>query len=284
MDNYNFQANFSQFNHQTTQYNGENALLLADCAKLAYHPEDVIKQAMQEQLGFKNFAFFNIQKSTQGYVAGNDNIIIVAFRGTEKKLRDFLSDAKLALKPGPIGQVHHGFKDALDEVWENPGANSEMSRFILQCQNNNQSIWFCGHSLGAALTTLAAADFVIRQNHSIVGGIYTIGQPRVGNRTFSVGFDAALKNKCFRIVNNNDLVTRIPLPGFLLKYQHVGTEMYIDNRGNIQGELPWWRKIMDQFAGIKNDLLDLGIDSLKDHSSDDYTNILANEANRSISH
>jgi hypothetical protein len=99
MSNYSFQADINLFNPDTTQYNGENALFLADCAKLAYHKEERIKQAMQEQLNFTTFRFFS-GKSTQAFIAGNDKMIIVTFRGTEGKVQDVLADARLKPEDG----------------------------------------------------------------------------------------------------------------------------------------------------------------------------------------
>ena len=106
MAEYNFQADITKFALNTNSYNGENSLFLADCAKLTYESEAIIKQVMQEQLNFHNFRFFDGKKSTQAFVAGNDKNIIVAFRGTQKKIRDFLADAKLKLQKGPVGEVH----------------------------------------------------------------------------------------------------------------------------------------------------------------------------------
>ena len=100
MKNYNFQAEINKFDPATTRYNGENALFLADCAKLAYDPEASIKHVMQDQMNFNNFKFFD-GKSTQAYIAGNDKMIIIAFRGTESKIKDYLADAKLRPENGP---------------------------------------------------------------------------------------------------------------------------------------------------------------------------------------
>lgn len=280
---YTFQSDINKLNLEATQYNGENALFLADCAKLAYEPEKTIKQAMQDQLNFNNFLFFDAGKSTQAFIAGNDKMIVVAFRGTEKKVRDFLADARLKLVDGPVGKVHKGFRSGLDEVWDNKENNQHMPQFIKQCQDNNQSIWFCGHSLGAALTTLAAAKYVLSSDSSdteAVKGIYTIGQPRVGNREFAKGFNSVLAEKCFRIVNNNDTVPQIPPPGFFLKYTHVGQEFYIDSEGILQGSIPLWKKLWDQFQGIQKDFGDIGIDALEDHGSEGYVKLIKD--NRSV--
>ena len=282
MAEYNFQADITKFALNTNSYNGENSLFLADCAKLTYESEAIIKQVMQEQLNFHNFRFFDGKKSTQAFVAGNDKNIIVAFRGTQKKIRDFLADAKLKLQKGPVGEVHRGFHDGLKEVWGKNLKDKDMRQFIKQCHDNNQSIWFCGHSLGAALTTLAAAEYVLNGDAvdaEAVKGIYTIGQPRVGNREFAKGFDAVLGEKCFRIVNNNDVVTHIPLPGFFLKYNHVGQEYYIDSKGKIQGSTPWWKKLWDQARGLRIDFGEIGFDNLEDHFSKGYVKLIKDNRN-----
>ncbi|GFO71840.1 hypothetical protein BJAS_P1604 [Bathymodiolus japonicus methanotrophic gill symbiont] len=165
MNDYNFQADFSKFNPDTMRYTGENALFLTDCAKLAYKPEASIKKVMDE-LELNNFKFFT-GPSTQAYIAGNDKMIIVAFRGTEMKVKDFLADTQLKPEPGPVGKVHRVFQDALREVW------ADMRNCIDQFQDNNQSVWFCGHSLGAALATLAAAEYVLK-DRKVAHGIYPL--------------------------------------------------------------------------------------------------------------
>jgi len=221
---YDLQGEIGKLSLGAAGYNGENALFFADCAKLAYEPKKTIKHVMQEQLKFNNFHFFDVGKSTQAFIAGNDKMIVVVFRGTQE-IRDFFKDAKLKLKDDVVGKVHRGFRTSLNEVWDNNTKDQDMHQFIKQCRDNNQLIWFCGHSLGAALATLAAAEYGLGGNGSdadAVKGIYTIGQPRIGNRAFAKGFDAVLADKCFRIVNNNDPVAKIPFPGVFLKYTHVG--------------------------------------------------------------
>jgi hypothetical protein len=78
MAQYVFHADISKFDPATTRYRGENALVLADCAKLVYQPESEIREAMEVTWKFKNFKFFD-GKSTQGFVAGNEAIIIIAW-------------------------------------------------------------------------------------------------------------------------------------------------------------------------------------------------------------
>jgi len=276
MSNYIFQANIDKFEPEVFRYSGEKALFLADCAKLSYEPEDTCRDIMQGQLSFKNFQFFS-GKSTQAFIAGNDKMIIVSFRGTEMKVDDFLRDAKMKPKQGPVGKVHRGFYGGLHEVWGDDQENKGMYQVIKQFRDNNQSIWFGGHSLGAALATLAAAEYVLKGNvheAEAVKGVYTIGQPRVGDDNFAEAFDAVLGEQCFRFVNNNDVVTRVPPPGVILDYTHVGQQMYIDSNGQLLDSISWWQKLLDRLKGIGKDIGDKGMDALDDHSSEDYVKLI----------
>ena len=274
MANYKFRADITKFDTTTTRYTGENALVLVDCARLAYEEKEVIEQAMTKQWRFKNFKFFNA-KSTQAFVAGNDAMIIVAFRGTEGKWADLKSDAKTIPVDRTFGTVHHGFNDALHEVWGDQATKENIRDYINQFQDDNQSVWFCGHSLGAALATLATAEFVFIDGASF-NGLYTIGQPRVGDGKFARNFDNACLDRSFRFVNNNDVVTRVPVPGKIRDYTHVGRELYFDNEGNLWDSISRGEKFWDRLQGIVDDIGEKGLDGLKDHSSDEYVKLVDN--------
>lgn len=276
MADYKFTADIAKFDPNATGYFGENALVLADCARLAYRPEKEVAKAMQ-QWGFQNFKFFNAN-STQAFVAGNDTMVIVAFRGTAG-LDDLWSDAKAKPAERPFGDVHEGFNDALQEVWGEEPITEDMRAYIKQFQDNNQSIWFCGHSLGAALAALATAEFLLVDGGA-VNGLYTIGQPRVGNGEFAKNFNKVAANRSFRFVNNNDVVTRVPVPGKILDYTHVGRELYIDSSGILHSSIPWWKKSWDRLKGAAKDIGKKGLDGLKDHGSDRYVELI--EKNRAM--
>jgi triacylglycerol lipase len=278
MAQYIFHADISKFDPPTTRYRGENALVLADCAKLVYQTESEIREAMEVTWKFKNFKFFD-GKSTQAFIAGNEAMIIIAFRGTEGKVEDIIADAKVKLVKGPAGSVHQGFNDALQEVWGDKAVSDDMRSCIKKFQDKNQSIWFCGHSLGAALATLATAEYVINDGGK-VNGLYTIGQPRVGNDEFAARIDNALTDKYFRFVNNDDVVPRIPLPGLVFNYMHAGHVLYIDSNGNLHDSLPWWIQAWDRLKGVSKDIGKVGLADLKDHNSGGYVALI--DKNRAV--
>lgn len=93
-----------------------------------------------------------------------------------------------------------------------------------------------GHSQGAALATLAA------DRYGNVQGVYTFGSPRVGDIEFKADFFI----NTYRFVNNNDLVSRLPLAPI---YYHVGELRYIDSNGLIHDNSSRWERWADEIQG-----------------------------------
>ena len=244
-----------KFIDDTTKYRPENAYAMGRAADLAYEAPAKV-QATTAEWGFPRCRCFN-RKDTQAFLAGNDKAVILAFRGTEPKdLHDWMTDADVDLVPDPWGQVHDGFSRALSYIWQ------DILAAIPAFQDKGQSLWVTGHSLGAALATLAVTRF--RQDAKPVYGLYTYGQPRTGNRDFADRFNADFQSRTFRIVNQDDIVTRVPMR--LMNYSHVGTYLYLNAKGEITDDMASWYRFLDCAKAAVPDLLDMKLDALADHS------------------
>ena len=244
-----------KFIDDTTKYRPENAYAMGRAADLAYEAPAKV-QATTAEWGFPRCHCFN-HKDTQAFLAGNDKAVILAFRGTEPKdLHDWMTDADVDLVPDPWGQVHDGFSRALSYIWQ------DILAAIPAFQDKGQSLWVTGHSLGAALATLAVTRF--RQDAKPVYGLYTYGQPRTGNRDFADRFNADFQSRTFRIVNQDDIVTRVPMR--LMNYSHVGTYLYLNAKGEITDDMASWYRFLDCAKAAVPDLLDMKLDALADHS------------------
>lgn len=80
-------------------------------------------------------------------------------------------------------QVHAGF-DA--DYKSTAPAMKEALGYVLS-KFPTSPLWITGHSLGGALAMLAALD--LHSNHSIAtAGVYTFGQPRLGNQALALHF------------------------------------------------------------------------------------------------
>ena len=60
-------------------------------------------------------------------------------------------------------------------------------------------------------------------------GVYTFGQPRVGNNDFADAVNAKLGSGIFRFVNDRDIVPRVPL--FSMGFCHYGGQHSFDPAG-----------------------------------------------------
>jgi triacylglycerol lipase len=81
-----------------------------------------------------------------------------------------------------------------------------------------------GHSLGAALSELAAPDVLHSVNVRLQPEVQNFAGPRVGHSDFVNFFDAQI-DVCFRVVNIWDIVPNVPPP---LIFEHVGLAVTID--------------------------------------------------------
>ncbi|HEY5649308.1 MAG TPA: hypothetical protein VIU33_07390, partial [Nitrospiria bacterium] len=98
---FHFLADIRKFRHASTRYYGENALVLAECSRLAYENRFIIREKLLRNWRFKNVRYFSHQGS-QAFLAANNQFMIAAFRGTEpRRLRDWSTDSKVRLVPGP---------------------------------------------------------------------------------------------------------------------------------------------------------------------------------------
>lgn len=250
----------SNFEPKATKYSAKNAYLLAQAAKLAYKPSKDVEHTVKNGWKMPNVRFID-KNETQCFVAGDDEKIIISFRGTEpSKMQDLMSDIKLRFTEHPLGKVHRGFLAAIDYAW------GDTIKTIQEFQTQDQTIWFAGHSLGAALATLGVAKMY--DLNQPVHGLYTFGQPRTGDTKFAERFDAKYKLSSFRFVHNNDIVTRVPLSA--MGYKHIGSFLYLDAAKNLHKDIRWWNEFKDRVKGSIEDLGKPGLDNIKDHDMDAY--------------
>ncbi|WP_437711050.1 hypothetical protein WMF45_39010 [Sorangium sp. So ce448] len=88
-------------------------------------------------------------------------------------------------------------------------------------------LYIAGHSLGGALAVLAAAaictESPLEEVKKKLCGIYTFGQPMVGDDVFAGVFEPIFGSRLFRHVYRRDLVPHLP-PRTSGKFAHFGRE------------------------------------------------------------
>jgi hypothetical protein len=162
---------------------------------------------------------------------------ILAFRGTDPaSFITILADGETMQRPFAGGVVHSGFYTNVEAVWDDVTECLDAALNATHIEDNAgkrtkldkplESLYVTGHSLGGAMAVLAAAR--ISQGgfdaaKQALRGVYTFGQPMVGDKAFAEGCQKAFGPILFRHVYRNDLVPHLP-PKSELDYQHTGTE------------------------------------------------------------
>ena len=191
----------------------------------------------------------------------NQQVVILSFRGTEPGSGiNWLGN--VSAKPEPfhvLGNVHGGFYrpllamwnvilDLLDKAMDGKSSLCIAAKRLMEqyvCKEGSDSpgvvggpptedsrkplLYITGHSLGGALAVLAAAR--IFTEHRLyeaywkdrLRGIYTFGQPMVGDKEFATRFEDVFKGTLFRHVYENDVFPRLP-PRTVGNFWHIGEE------------------------------------------------------------
>lgn len=199
----------------------DTALTMANLATLAYSDFKHIEASLSEsEYGFSPItpcAQPNPHPVADAFLAVRPDVIVVAFRGTEPtNPRDYLTDFNASQVPFDLGidnaawgLIHAGWVDAARPLIENISTDLASLAGV-----KDRKLWLTGHSMGGALAMLAAAALKSRNCPVEIGGVYTFGQPAVGDPTFQERYDAELGPITFRCVNDRDPVPQVP-PGEL---------------------------------------------------------------------
>ncbi|XP_062087976.1 triacylglycerol lipase OBL1 [Humulus lupulus] len=102
-------------------------------------------------------------------------------------------------------------------------------------EHKNAKFVVTGHSLGGALAILFPTVLVLHKEMELMQkllGVYTFGQPRIGNRELGKFMESHLNSpvpRYIRVVYCNDLVPRLPYDDRTFLYHHFGVCLYYDS-------------------------------------------------------
>ncbi len=202
------------FEPESAEYHPANSLILGELSRWAYNTDDEETRAQSDgepssvphldRAGLRETHYFNLPEAQANLLRAVDGSYqVLVFRGTSK-FQDWLANLNApAVRWWGKGIVHKGFMEAFVKIWE-------VVAPVLQ--DIHGPVFYTGHSLGGALATLTASLRAPR-------ALYTFGSPRVGNRTFAESMEHV---QAYRVVNRQDVVPTLPLPGGPLDYCHVG--------------------------------------------------------------
>ncbi len=170
-----------------------------------------------------------------GFVAERRKNFYLIFRGTQT-VEEWVGDFNIRLSPYLVqgyGRVHGGFLRTYNSI------RKEIMQSLSVIGRTNRLL-VAGHSLGAAMATLALPDIEASLKVKVVS-VFTFGSPRVGDDAFARAYNTAFGRRSFRIVNTSDIVTSVPPPApFAGKiggyFSHVDTPIDMNVQTNESGQ------------------------------------------------
>jgi len=203
-----------RFDPSLTGYDRDNAWWMAELSRLVYRhdvpetkPLTPSRRSFLEKAGLREVRFFTDEKSGAQailVVRESPSFAALVFRGTEQDAKDFVADLKdlHVRSDANLVDVHSGFKGQLDAIW---------GEIEIELAKWSRPIFYAGHSLGAALATLAA-------DRRPPQAVYAFGCPMVGNDAFA---RKTAHLPIHRVVDGSDIVTVLPPTSF--GFVHTGT-------------------------------------------------------------
>uniref|UniRef100_A0A7S0P3T4 Fungal lipase-type domain-containing protein n=1 Tax=Calcidiscus leptoporus TaxID=127549 RepID=A0A7S0P3T4_9EUKA len=204
--------------------------------------------------------FENASTDARAFVGKDgDGRLVLAFRGSHT-LSNFIDDLKFLKADYALGcdgcKVHSGFFSTYNSI------RASVLKAIGALHTPGARLVVAGHSLGAAVATLAVYDVTQTMRELEVEALHTYGSPRLGNAAFAKHVWATrlavLAGGAWRHTHWRDPVPHLPLAA--MDFAHVPTEVWFNEASSSytvcdgSGEDTKCANSLDLFVSVEDHL------------------------------
>lgn len=205
----------------------------AELSTLIYFSRDATRYLSSIESEFKTFDL----DTELAYFRITPRKVVIVFRGSCSML-DWTYNLKFWMVPFDLVdddgiKIHYGMNQKIQAAFD----------FLINKINPNDTVYFAGHSLGGALSLIAA--YAVKVNIGAkIAGVYVFGTPPVGNDCWAKAYNCNkdLKNVTHDFMIKTDWVNFLPLKCFGYKAVGLPTH-YLVTRSYfptaIHAHLPW---------------------------------------------
>jgi predicted lipase len=167
-----------------------------------------------------------------------DDVTILSLRGSDE-IEDWFKNINVMPRRSQYGTMLGGFQCEAEKLID----------ICLAEYDRAGAVYFTGHSKGGGEGICLMNMIRVRRSGVKIRGAYFFGCPRALGVGTADKFTQAYRGRVFRVVNNNDIVCRVPPHG---TYGHVnpGSRAYISRNNKLWlGKVDPWRLRYDRFMG-----------------------------------
>lgn len=220
-DNFFCEGTMPSFNGRRRSFDPVNCYWLAELCRLVYNDETrydttYSRQAILNKVNLRQTFWIDCGGMQAAVIKGQgdvDDFALLIFRGSSELGNWWTNFQFMPHEFSGGGRVHGGFSKAFYCIWTK----------IRPHLPEEKTLFYAGHSLGGVMALLASLE-------KTPAAVYTFGAPRSG----CIKFVSRLRHiPVFRVVNNCDIVTELPLGQWPLRYHHAGLLAYIQHDSKV---------------------------------------------------
>lgn len=196
-----------------------DAYRCVELSRLAYQDAVEGERLARGELGYTSFRHIEVGRAHVALVVEDACHTFIAFRGTRRMI-NWMTNLKAWTRPCEFGRVHAGCLDACESLL------APLMRHLDE-HPLTKPVYLTGHSMGGAMAVVMA--LFLHRYLADMAGIYTFGQPQIGDRAFKQTFEAIIDAPFYRFVHGTDAIAAWSYG----PHTDLGYRCYFDVRGRL---------------------------------------------------